>query len=84
MARYFLHLKNSVDEVLDQEGTELSEDAVRRLALRSARECIAEDVKAGRIDLHYRIEVFNESEELVHTLQFRDAAEMVPAHVMPL
>ena len=47
-------------------------------ALRSARDCIAGDVKNGRIDLHYRIEVVNENGELVHTLPFSDAVEVVP------
>ena len=78
MTRYFLHLKDSTDEVLDPDGVELPEGAVPAAALRSARDCIAGDVKNGRIDLHYRIEVVNESGELVHTLPFSDAVEVVP------
>jgi hypothetical protein len=78
MTRYFLHLKDSTDEVLDPDGVELLEDAVPAAALRSARDCISGDVKNGRIDLHYRIEVMNESGQLVHTLPFSDAVEIVP------
>jgi hypothetical protein len=78
MSRYFLHLKDSTDEVLDPEGTEMPAEAVPDAALRSARDCIAGDVKNGRIDLHFRIEVMNESGELVHTLPFSNAVEVVP------
>ena len=78
MARYFLHLKDSTDVVLDPEGLELAADAVPQAALRAARDCIAGDVKAGRLDLHYRIEVFSRSGELVHCLRFEDAVEVLP------
>jgi hypothetical protein len=79
MTRYFLHLKDSTDEVLDPDGMEMPAEAVPGAALRSARDCIAGDVKNGRIDLHYRIEVFSEDGELVHTLPFSDAVEVVAA-----
>jgi hypothetical protein len=79
MARYFLHLKDSTDCVLDPEGMEMGEDAVAGIALAAARDCIAGDVKEGRIDLHYRIEVFTDKGDLVHVLQFADAVEMVSA-----
>lgn len=78
MPRYFLHLKDNTDEVLDPDGTEMPAEAVSAAALRSARDCIAGDIKDGRIDLHYRIEVVSESGELVHTLPFSDAVEVVP------
>ena len=78
MSRYFLHLKDSTDEVLYPEGTEMPAELVPAAALRSARDCIAGDAKNGTIDLHYRIEVVNESGELVHTLHFSDAVEVVP------
>jgi len=77
MARYFLHLNDSTDEVLDREGTEIPTDAVPAIVLASARDCMAGDVKAGRLDLHFRIEVFNESSDLVHTLPFSDALEVI-------
>jgi hypothetical protein len=77
MPLYFLHLKDSIDEILDPDGTEMPSEAVPVAALRSARDCIAGDVRNGLIDLHYRIEVFDESGELVHTLPFSDAVELV-------
>ena len=78
MTRHFLHLKDSTDEVLDPDGVEMPAEAVLDAALKSARDCIAGDVKNGRIDLHYRIEVVSESGELVHTLPFSEAVEVIP------
>ena len=78
MPRYFLHLKDSTDEVLDPDGIEMSAAAVPDAALKSARDCIAGDVKNGKIDLHYRIEVVTESGELEHTLPFSEAVQIVP------
>ena len=79
MTRYFFHLKNSIDEILDPEGTEMPAEVVPGAALRAARDCIAGDVKEGRFDLHFRIEIVSDKGELVHTLQFSGAVEVVPA-----
>ncbi len=38
---------------------------------------MSEDVKSGRLDLHYRIDVHDESGELVHSLAFADALQIV-------
>ena len=78
MPRYFMHLKDSTDEILDPDGIEMTADALPAAALKSARDCIAGDVKDGRIDLHYRIDVLDESGTLVHGLVFSDAVELVP------
>ena len=78
MAHYFMHLRDSVDEVLDPDGMEMPAEAVPGAALMAARDCIAGDVKNGKIDLHYRIDVHDESGKLVHSLSFADAVEVVP------
>ena len=49
------------------------------VALWSARGCMAEDVKGGKLDLRYRIDVHDESGELVHRLAFADALQIVAA-----
>jgi hypothetical protein len=77
--RYFLHLRDSIDEILDPEGLEMPEEAVAGAALLSARDCMAGDVKQGRLDLHYRIDVHGECGKLVHSLRFADAVEIVGA-----
>ena len=51
MPRYFLHLRDSTDEVLDPEEVEIPADAIAGVALLQARDCMAGDVKGGRLDL---------------------------------
>lgn len=77
MPRYFMHLVDSVDITLDPEGTEMPPEAIVGAALAQARDCMAGDVKSGRLDFHYRIDVHDESGELVHSLPFQDALEIV-------
>ncbi len=79
MPRYFLHLRDHTDEVLDPEGVELPADAIIGATLLQARDCMAGDVHNGRLDLRYRIDVHDDSGELVHSLPFPDALEIVPA-----
>jgi hypothetical protein len=81
MPLYFMHLRNSTDEVLDPDGVLMSEDAVPGAALLAARDCMAHDLLSGRLELNYRIDVHNEAGEIVHTLQFADAVEIVPAQL---
>lgn len=79
MPRFFFHLRAGSDEVLDSEGRLLPADAVADAALLEARDCIAGDVMTGRLDLHSRIDVYDAAGELVHSLGFADAVEMVAA-----
>ena len=73
-----MHLMDGTDVLLDPDGTELAAGAVEPAALRAARDCMAGDVKGGRLDLRYRIDVHDEIGELVHRLAFRDAVEILP------
>ena len=43
----------------------MSADAIVGAALLQARDCMARDVKSGRLDLHYRIDVQDDAGELV-------------------
>ena len=79
MPRYFFHLRDGVDHVIDPEGLEMPEDAIKGAALMHARDCMAGDVKQGRLDLHCHIDVHAEDGELLHTLPFADALEIIPA-----
>lgn len=73
MPRYFMHLRHPVDELIDSDGIMMPQDAVARAALNVARDCMSHDVRGGRLDLAYMIEVQNEAGEVTHTLQFADA-----------
>jgi hypothetical protein len=79
MGRYFLHLRDGTDEVLDPEGTEMSPEAVPGVALLCARDCMSGDIRNGKLDLRYRIDVHDESGAVVHTLPFQDALEIISA-----
>jgi hypothetical protein len=77
MPRYYLHLRDGTDEVLDPEGMEMAVDAIPGAALNAARDCMAADVKNGVLDLRFRIEVHGDDDELVHGLRFADAIRVV-------
>ena len=79
MPRYFFHLRDGTDTILDPEGLEMPAEAINGAALLQARDCIAGDVKSGRLDLHCHIDVHAEDGELEHSLSFADAVEMVLA-----
>ena len=80
MARYFLHLRDHVDEVLDGEGLELLDlEAVKRAVLEGARDVIAHEIKTdGAMNLRYRIDAEDETKNVVHSLPFKDAVIIVP------
>jgi hypothetical protein len=79
MPRYFLHLRKPSNDLLDTEGTSMPEDAVTSAALAAARDCMAHDVRAGRLDLKCRIEVQDEAGKVVHTLPFAEAVSLSAA-----
>jgi hypothetical protein len=78
MPRYFMHLRDSTDELLDPEGIYLPPGAVEGTALLAARDCIAHDVRSGCLDLQFRIDVHGEDGEIVHTVSFVDAVKIAP------
>jgi Domain of unknown function (DUF6894) len=53
-------------------------EAVPGAALLQARDCMSADVKSGRLEMHYRIDVHDEGGQVVHSLSFDDALEIVP------
>lgn len=79
MPHYYLHLRNGAAETLDPEGTEMAAESVAAMALLGARDCMAGDVKGGRLDLRYRVDVHDDDGGLVHSLLFTNALEIIPA-----
>lgn len=80
MARYFLHLKDGQDEILDPDGEEhVSLESLRASMLGSARDLIAHDAKMGTIDLRYRIEAHTEAGDILQTLPFDEAVTIIAA-----
>lgn len=78
MPKFFFHLRDSTDEVLDPDGVQMPLEAVAGAALLQARDCMSADVRKGTLDLHYRIDVHDEAGEVVHSLRFEDALEVLP------
>lgn len=78
MSLYFFHLRDGVDILLDEEGREMPDvGAIPALALMDARSIISDDAKKGRIMLDQRIDVEDAGQNVVHTLEFADAVEIV-------
>lgn len=79
MARYFMHLRDGTDEMLDPEGSEYpSMDALRTAVMRAARDCMIGDLRGGVIDLRFRIDAEDEAGEIVYSLPFRHAVSIIP------
>ncbi len=76
MPRFYFHLYNDLTAV-DEEGQELPNPAVaHQKAIATARELAAEAVRNGRLVLDHRIEIADESGEVVSTVCFRDVVEV--------
>ena len=72
-----MHLIDGDDVLLDSEGAEMSAEAVANSAFHQARDCMAGDVRDGKLDLGYRINVHDSNGAVVHSLPFRDTLEIV-------
>lgn len=82
MARYYFHLRDGIDVLLDEEGRELADDrAIAPAALIEVRSIISDDAREGRIRLDQRIDVENGARAIVYSLAFKDAVEIVQPEV---
>ena len=77
MPTFYLHIHNGTNDIDDGEGSELADvhDA-RRLAILGIRSIVAEEAKAGRIDLRGRVDIADAGGATVMTVAFRDAFEL--------
>ena len=79
MARYFLHLRDGVDEILDPEGKEFGTiDDLRHHVLATARDLMTGDIRKGVLDLRFRIDAENEAGQVIYTLPFTGALSIIP------
>jgi hypothetical protein len=79
MARYFMHLRDSIDELLDPEGREFATmETLREAVLFSARDLIAGDIRNGVVDFRYRIDAEDEQGTIVYSLPFKHAFNIIP------
>ena len=79
MARYFMHLRDGTEQILDPEGIEFSNlEAVRKAVLVSARDLMTGDIREGVLDLRFRIDVEDDGGEIVYSLPFKHAVNIIP------
>jgi hypothetical protein len=79
VARYFMHLRDGIDELLDPEGLELHDlEAVRQKVMTAAGDILAGDLRNGIVDLRYRIDAEDEVGAIVYTLAFKHALSTIP------
>lgn len=79
MPRYYFHLRDGTDHVLDADGIDLPGPAsVALRALKEARGLLGHEVQAsGRLELGFRIDVEDEAGSIVHTLPFEQAVSII-------
>ncbi len=79
MTRYFMHLRDGTEEMLDPEGIEYSSlNALRKAVLISARDLMTGDVRDGVLDFRFRIDAEDENGVIVYTLPFKHALNIIP------
>ena len=79
MIRYFMHLRNGTDQILDEDGKEFPDlEALRAAVLFSVRDLMCGDLRDGVIDLRFRIDAENESGVIVYSLPFKHAYNVIP------
>lgn len=79
MARFYLHVINGTGRAPDEEGVELADaDAAEARAVEGIRSILADEAKAGRMDLDGRVEIADERGAILRTVSFEDALEIRP------
>lgn len=77
MARYFFHLVDGQETLIDPDGREVAdESSLGDLAIRDARAIISHDALAGHVRLNQSIEVRDRKGRLILRLPFRDAVSI--------
>jgi hypothetical protein len=76
MSRYFFHVRNGDDVLIDTDGVVLNDlHAVIARSLATARKILSDEALAGSMPMNKRVEVEDEDGTLVHSLPFVNAVE---------
>jgi hypothetical protein len=77
MPRFFLHLRDGTDELLDPDGSEFADlEALQASVLANARSIIGDEARSGTIDLRQRIDAEDDGGNIVHSLSFANAVRI--------
>jgi hypothetical protein len=80
MARYYMQLRDTTDQLLDPDGIEYADlDELRKKVLLAVRDLIRGDVTNGVVDLRFRIDAEDRDGVIVYTLGFDQALRIIPA-----
>ena len=79
MPRYFLHLRDGTDEVLDPDGLMFDDEGrLRKAVVQNARDILCGEIRSeGLIDLRPRIDAEDEAGNIVYSLPFEDAVRVI-------
>ena len=79
MTRYFMHLRDGSEQILDPEGLEFASlDALRRAVLIGARDLMTGNIRQGVLDFRFRIDAEDEAGVVVYSLPFKHAVNIIP------
>lgn len=74
MPQFFFHVVDSAGTASDEDGLDLEDLSVaREVAVKGARDILSAEVKSGKIDLDWRIDIADENGAVVLILPFSDA-----------
>jgi hypothetical protein len=79
MARYFMHLRDGTEELIDPDGVEYaSMDLLRKSVMVAVRDLMSGDIVRGVMDLRFRIDAEDADGVIVYTLPFKHAVNIIP------
>ena len=82
MPRFYFHLRDGTDVLLDPEGVQLAGlEAVRGEAMRAARDTLAHGLQDGMLDLRPRIDIESADGVIVHSLALAVSFRTIAAAV---
>jgi len=85
VARYFMHLRDGTEQILDPEGLEFaSVEALRRAVLVAARDLMTGDIREGVLDFRFRIDAEDEAGVIIYSLPFKHAVNVIPETGHPM
>lgn len=77
MVRFFFHTRNGVGDTRDDEGIEVTdENAAYQIAIENIRSIVAEEAKAGLLDLEGHIDVADADGRLMLLVSFTEAFDI--------
>jgi hypothetical protein len=78
MAHYYFDVLNGTGLTIDDEGQDFAGDRdARAQAIESIRSIVSEEARHGQINLNGVVSVRDENRDLMFTVQFDDAIELI-------